>query len=81
MQIGEISKLAYMTLAAMKTPQRGVLFQTQTEDKVIQLVEYAKVLYDTQPADVKEFFPLKKHPRGWNTFAAAETTAVRVCEW
>src|SRR5262249_34984925 len=32
--------VAYLTLEAMKTPFRGVLFQTQKEDKVIQLIRY-----------------------------------------
>ena len=37
--------VAYLTLNAMRVPHRGVLFQTQKDDKVIQLVEYAKCLY------------------------------------
>jgi len=52
--------VAYLTLQAMKTPFRGVLFQTQKVDKVIQLIEYAKCLYKTQPEWLKEAFPLKK---------------------
>ncbi len=52
--------VAYLTLQAMKTPFRGVLFQTQKEDKVIQLVKYAKCLYRTQPKWLQEAFPLKK---------------------
>ena len=52
--------VGYLTLQAMKTPFRGVLFQTQKEDKVIQLVEYAKCLYRTQPSWLREAFPLSK---------------------
>jgi hypothetical protein len=52
--------VAYLTLEAMKTPSRGVLFQTQKEDKVIQLVDYAKCLVRTQPSWLQEAFPLKK---------------------
>ena len=52
--------VAYLTLQAMKTPFRGVLFQTQKEDKVIQLVEYAKCFYKTQPGWLPEAFPLRK---------------------
>jgi hypothetical protein len=52
--------VAYLTLQAMKTPYRGVLFQCQKEDKVIQLIEYAKCLYKTQAPWLKEAFPLKK---------------------
>ena len=39
--------VAYLTLAAMKVPERGVLFQTQTKEKAIQPVKYAKCLYET----------------------------------
>ena len=52
--------VAYLTLQAMKTPFRGVLVQTQKEDKVIQLIEYAKCLYRTQPDWLREAFPLAK---------------------
>jgi len=34
--------VAYLTLAAMKTPYCGIVFQTQKDKKVIQLVDYAK---------------------------------------
>lgn len=44
----------------MTVPQRGVLFQTQKKDKVIQLVKYAKTLYENQPVWLKEVFPLSK---------------------
>ena len=52
--------VAYFTFQAMTVPQRGVLFQTQKKDKVIQLVKYAKTLYENQPAWLKEAFPLSK---------------------
>ncbi len=52
--------VAYLTRQAMITPFRGVLFQTQKEDKVIQLVNYAKCLYKTQPLIVQQAYPLKK---------------------
>ena len=52
--------VGYLTLAAMKVPSRGVLFQTQKEDKVIQLIKYAKCLYRNQPDWLQEAFPLKK---------------------
>jgi hypothetical protein len=38
--------VAYLALKAMTTPECGVLLQTQKETKAIQLVEYAKCLYD-----------------------------------
>lgn len=52
--------VAYLTLNAMTVPRRGVLFQTQKEDKVKQLVKYAKCLYDCQPEWLKEAYPLSK---------------------
>ena len=52
--------VAYLTFHAMKIPSRGVLMQTQKEDKVIQLIEYAKCLYRTQPRWLQEAFPLTK---------------------
>jgi hypothetical protein len=53
-------RATYLTLAAMKIPFRGVLFQTQKEDKVIQLIEYAKCLYKQQDPDLPAAFPLTK---------------------
>ncbi len=52
--------VAYLTLKAMTTPECGVLFQTQKENKAIQLVKYAKCLYDQQPDFLREAFPLTK---------------------
>ena len=52
--------VAYLTLNAMRVPHRGVLFQTQKDDKVIQLVEYAKCLYRTQPQWLQDAYPLTK---------------------
>ena len=66
--------VAYLTLNAMKRPHCGVLFQTQKEDKVIQLVDYAKCLYRRQPQYLKDAFPLAKpldqQPRHSLHFAA-----------
>ena len=52
--------VAYLTLQAMKVPQRGVLLQTQKEAKVIQLIDYAKCLYEQQDDRLKAAFPLAK---------------------
>jgi len=52
--------VAYLTYHAMTAPFRGVLFQTQKLDKVIQLLEYAKCLYRTQPSWLRDRFPLLK---------------------
>jgi hypothetical protein len=38
------SIVAFFTLQAMTVPWRGVLFQTQKQDKVVQLLDYAKCL-------------------------------------
>jgi hypothetical protein len=52
--------VAYLTRHAMVVPRREVLFQTQKKDKVIQLVDYAKCLYDQQDERIKAAFPLTK---------------------
>jgi hypothetical protein len=52
--------VADLTLQAMKVPERGVLFQTQTKEKASQLVKYAKCLYERQPDWLKEMYPLSK---------------------
>lgn len=54
------SCVAYLTLNAMRIPARGVLFQTQKDEKAVELVDYAKVLYEQQPDWLKEAFPLSK---------------------
>lgn len=53
--------VAYFTNKAMVTPYREVLFQTQKDKKVIQLVDYAKQLYRSQDARIKNLFPLSKN--------------------
>jgi hypothetical protein len=55
--------VAYLTRHAMVVPRRGVLFQTQKEAKVIQLIDYAKCLYDEQDDRLKAAFPLTKPMR------------------
>ncbi len=52
--------VAYLTLQAMRVPHRGVLFQTQKDDKVIQLVKYAKCLYSQQEQYLQDAYPLTK---------------------
>jgi hypothetical protein len=52
--------VAYLTWEAMRTPERGIVLQTQKEDKVKQLIDYAKCLYRNQPDWLKEAFPLAK---------------------
>lgn len=52
--------VAYLTMKAMTTPHCGVLFQTQKDDKVIQLVDYAKCLYRRQDPRLQRAFPLSK---------------------
>ena len=55
--------VAYLTRHAMVVPRRGVLFQTQKEAKVIQLIDYAKCLYERQDDRLKAAFPLAKPMR------------------
>ena len=52
--------VAYLMWEAMRLPRRGVLIQTQKEDKAVQLVEYAKCLYRRQPPWLPKAFPLTK---------------------
>ena len=52
--------MAYLTWKAMTTPLCGSVVQTQKEKKVIQLVEYAKCLYQRQPAWLRDAVPLAK---------------------
>ena len=52
--------VAYLTWEAMRVPRRGVIFQTQKEDKAVQLIDYAKCLYGNQPLWLQENFPLVK---------------------
>lgn len=52
--------VAFLTLNAMKVPYRGVIFQTQKDDKVIQLVDYAKHLYRNQDPRLRAAHPLAK---------------------
>jgi len=65
--------VAYFTLHAMRVPHRGVIFQTQKAAKVVQLINYAKCLYEHQDERVKAAFPLSKamraQPKDSLTFA------------
>ena len=48
------------THAAMTTPGIEVLFQSQTMEKAVELVEYAKILYDRQGPELQRAFPLAR---------------------
>lgn len=52
--------VAFFTNTAMRVPERGILFQAQKEEKVLQLIDYAKCLYESQPDWLKKEFPLAK---------------------
>jgi hypothetical protein len=52
--------VGYFTMNAMVEPSRGVIFQTQKEDKVIQLIDYSKWLYRNQDPRLQAAFPLRK---------------------
>ncbi len=52
--------VAFLTNKAMTIPQCGVVFQCQKEDKVKQLIKYAKFLYDSQEGWLKKAYPLEK---------------------
>ena len=55
--------VAYLTFEVMKVAARGVLFQTQKEDKVRELIKMAKCLYEHQPGWLKQAYPLSKPMR------------------
>ncbi|HEY6770714.1 MAG TPA: hypothetical protein VI386_38715 [Candidatus Sulfotelmatobacter sp.] len=52
--------VAFLTLNAMKVSHRGVILQTQKDEKAIQLVDYAKCLYGQQDLLLQEAYPLTK---------------------
>ena len=54
------SCVAYLPLRAMKTDYYGVLFQTQKDNKVVQLIDYAKHLYRNSDPRIQAYFPLAK---------------------
>jgi hypothetical protein len=52
--------VGYFTLQAMLVPEREIVFQSMTEPKAFQLIEYAKCLWSRQPEWLREKFPLAK---------------------
>lgn len=54
------SLVGYFTLQAMLVPEREIVFQTMTDDKVEQMIDYAKCLWQSQPAWLREAFPVSK---------------------
>lgn len=52
--------VAYLTHRAMTTRSCGILFQAQKEDKVIQLIKYARHLWRNSDARIREAFPLSR---------------------
>jgi len=52
--------VGYFTLQAMLVPEREIVFQTMTDDKVEQLIDYAKQLWQSQPRFLREAFPVPK---------------------
>lgn len=52
--------VAYLTWEAMRVPERGIVLQTQKENKVKQLIKYAKCLYRRQPQWLQDAYPLAK---------------------
>jgi hypothetical protein len=52
--------VAYLTHQTMTVPGRETIFQTQKDNKVHELIGYAKQLYRSQPKFLKEAFPTTK---------------------
>lgn len=60
--------VAYLTWEAQRTPHCGILLQCQKAKKVIQLVDYAKCLWERQPGWLREQFPLSKSLQRQSSF-------------
>lgn len=54
------SIVGYFTWQAMLVPARECIFQTLESKKMIEMLDYAKCLYDQQPMWLREAFPLVK---------------------
>ena len=52
--------VAYLARFAMTMPSCGILFQTQKEDKVVQLIKYAKALWTNSDPRIREEIRLAK---------------------
>jgi len=50
--------VGFFTHDCMTNPGVEVLFQSQTEEKAAELVDYGKCLYDRQDDDIKALYPL-----------------------
>jgi hypothetical protein len=50
--------VAFFTHDCMRNPGVEILFQSQTEEKAAELIDYAKCLYDRQDEDLKSQYPL-----------------------
>jgi hypothetical protein len=50
--------VGFFTHECMTTQGVEVLFQSQTEEKAAELVDYAKILYGRQDPDIKALYPL-----------------------
>jgi len=52
--------VAYLERFAMTMPSCGILFQTQKEDKVVQLIKYAKTLWTNSDPRIRQEIRLAK---------------------
>jgi hypothetical protein len=50
--------VGFLTHACMTTKGIEAIFQSQTEDKAAELVDYAKCLYDNQSEELRNIFPV-----------------------
>lgn len=53
------SVMGWATARAMTVPEQEIIVQSQTEKKGVELIGYAKTLWEQQPAWLREMFPLK----------------------
>ncbi len=58
--LGTWTCVAYYTHRAMTVPSQEFIFQSQTQEKAEELIDYAKILWDQQEDWLKAEFPLDR---------------------
>lgn len=58
--LGTWSCIGYFTHRAMTVPGQEFIFQSQTQEKAEELIDYSKILWDQQPAWLKQAFPMAR---------------------
>ena len=64
--MGSWAAIGFATHQAMTIPMRQMVVQTQSMEKVEELIGYAKQLYDSQPQWLKDTYPLSRPLRDFS---------------